>query len=204
MGGKPEQGLIKYAESFRTTECVRRVSRGLSEMPPSEFEIFASALQRPCRTIRPRWGLGQNMSLGSEGGKMDLLQVYLGSWCNTQTLLSLVISSLIINSSLLLFNQTEMTVSECPPLGLESLRVKDTQLRASSYKRRGLGPHRGRLNIQVPTVAPTPQVLSLNATDRRASCCCCSLGWKTAISTMGPGAPATGTNSSGWRSMPGG
>uniref|UniRef100_A0A6Q2YPJ8 F5/8 type C domain-containing protein n=1 Tax=Esox lucius TaxID=8010 RepID=A0A6Q2YPJ8_ESOLU len=36
----------------------------------------------------------------------------------------------------------------CPPLGLESLRVKDTQLRASSYKRRGLGPHRGRLNIQ--------------------------------------------------------
>ncbi|XP_049898775.1 probable carboxypeptidase X1 isoform X2 [Epinephelus moara] len=40
------------------------------------------------------------------------------------------------------------TVPQCPPLGLESLRVKDTQLRASSYKRRGLGPHRGRLNIQ--------------------------------------------------------
>ncbi|XP_011617722.2 probable carboxypeptidase X1 [Takifugu rubripes] len=38
--------------------------------------------------------------------------------------------------------------TQCPPLGLESLRVKDTQLRASSYKRRGLGPHRGRLNIQ--------------------------------------------------------
>ncbi|XP_054647833.1 probable carboxypeptidase X1 isoform X2 [Dunckerocampus dactyliophorus] len=37
---------------------------------------------------------------------------------------------------------------KCPPLGLESLKVKDTQLRASSYKRRGLGPHRGRLNIQ--------------------------------------------------------
>uniref|UniRef100_A0A3P9J9Q6 Carboxypeptidase X (M14 family), member 1b n=1 Tax=Oryzias latipes TaxID=8090 RepID=A0A3P9J9Q6_ORYLA len=37
---------------------------------------------------------------------------------------------------------------ECPPLGLESLRVKDAQLRASSFKRRGLGPHRGRLNIQ--------------------------------------------------------
>ncbi|KAL0974182.1 hypothetical protein UPYG_G00216720 [Umbra pygmaea] len=37
---------------------------------------------------------------------------------------------------------------ECPPLGLESLRVKDTQLRASSFRRRGLGPHRGRLNIQ--------------------------------------------------------
>uniref|UniRef100_A0A4W4GB80 Carboxypeptidase X (M14 family), member 1b n=1 Tax=Electrophorus electricus TaxID=8005 RepID=A0A4W4GB80_ELEEL len=39
-------------------------------------------------------------------------------------------------------------VSECPPLGLESLRVRDTQLQASSYKRQGLGPHRGRLNIQ--------------------------------------------------------
>uniref|UniRef100_A0A3Q3LWC1 Probable carboxypeptidase X1 n=1 Tax=Mastacembelus armatus TaxID=205130 RepID=A0A3Q3LWC1_9TELE len=37
---------------------------------------------------------------------------------------------------------------ECPPLGLESLKVKDGQLRASSYKRRGLGPHRSRLNIQ--------------------------------------------------------
>ncbi|XP_070692783.1 probable carboxypeptidase X1 [Pempheris klunzingeri] len=39
-------------------------------------------------------------------------------------------------------------VPQCPPLGLESLKVKDTQLRASSFKRRGLGPHRGRLNIQ--------------------------------------------------------
>ncbi|XP_031722842.1 probable carboxypeptidase X1 [Anarrhichthys ocellatus] len=37
---------------------------------------------------------------------------------------------------------------ECPPLGLESLKIKNNQLRASSYKRRGLGPHRGRLNIQ--------------------------------------------------------
>uniref|UniRef100_A0A3Q2XKG7 Carboxypeptidase X, M14 family member 1 n=1 Tax=Hippocampus comes TaxID=109280 RepID=A0A3Q2XKG7_HIPCM len=46
-------------------------------------------------------------------------------------------------------NQTAWaSSSECPPLGLESLKVKDTQLRASSYKRRGLGPHRGRLNIQ--------------------------------------------------------
>ncbi|XP_029963681.1 probable carboxypeptidase X1 isoform X1 [Salarias fasciatus] len=40
---------------------------------------------------------------------------------------------------------------ECPPLGLESLKVKDDQLRASSFKRRGLGPHRGRLNIQSGT-----------------------------------------------------
>uniref|UniRef100_A0A672GCM3 Carboxypeptidase X (M14 family), member 1b n=1 Tax=Salarias fasciatus TaxID=181472 RepID=A0A672GCM3_SALFA len=32
-----------------------------------------------------------------------------------------------------------------------SLKVKDDQLRASSFKRRGLGPHRGRLNIQSGT-----------------------------------------------------
>ncbi|KAL7380669.1 hypothetical protein ABVT39_022048 [Epinephelus coioides] len=37
---------------------------------------------------------------------------------------------------------------DCPPLGLESLRVDDTQMQASSYQRMGLGPHRGRLNIQ--------------------------------------------------------
>ncbi|CAN8207821.1 unnamed protein product [Coccothraustes coccothraustes] len=44
---------------------------------------------------------------------------------------------------------TVPTVSpECPPLGLESLRVLDEQLRASSHKRHGLGAHRGRLNIQ--------------------------------------------------------
>ncbi|XP_038584222.1 probable carboxypeptidase X1 [Micropterus salmoides] len=37
---------------------------------------------------------------------------------------------------------------DCPPLGLESLRVDDSQIQASSYQRMGLGPHRGRLNIQ--------------------------------------------------------
>ncbi|XP_008312053.1 probable carboxypeptidase X1 [Cynoglossus semilaevis] len=37
---------------------------------------------------------------------------------------------------------------DCPPLGLESLKVDDSQLQASSYQRTGLGPHRGRLNIQ--------------------------------------------------------
>ncbi|XP_043911953.1 inactive carboxypeptidase-like protein X2 [Protopterus annectens] len=36
----------------------------------------------------------------------------------------------------------------CPPLGLESLNVKDFQLHASTTKRYGLGAHRGRLNIQ--------------------------------------------------------
>ncbi|XP_051505133.1 probable carboxypeptidase X1 [Myxocyprinus asiaticus] len=42
----------------------------------------------------------------------------------------------------------EPPVLECPPLGMESLKVKDSQLQASSHKRMGLGPHRGRLNIQ--------------------------------------------------------
>ncbi|KAK7904549.1 hypothetical protein WMY93_017156 [Mugilogobius chulae] len=37
---------------------------------------------------------------------------------------------------------------DCPPLGLESLRVQDSQIRASSSLRTGLGAHRGRLNIQ--------------------------------------------------------
>ncbi|KAI7801656.1 probable carboxypeptidase X1 isoform X1 [Triplophysa rosa] len=45
-------------------------------------------------------------------------------------------------------NSEEPPVFECPPLGLESLKVKDSQLLSSSYKRRGLGPHRARLNIQ--------------------------------------------------------
>ncbi|XP_006894248.1 PREDICTED: probable carboxypeptidase X1 isoform X2 [Elephantulus edwardii] len=37
---------------------------------------------------------------------------------------------------------------DCPPLGLESLRVSDSQFEASSSQSFGLGPHRGRLNIQ--------------------------------------------------------
>ncbi|XP_053114416.1 probable carboxypeptidase X1 [Hemicordylus capensis] len=44
--------------------------------------------------------------------------------------------------------RTATKESQCPPLGLESLRVRDSQLRASSIKRYGLGAHRGRLNIQ--------------------------------------------------------
>ncbi|XP_011618137.1 probable carboxypeptidase X1 [Takifugu rubripes] len=44
--------------------------------------------------------------------------------------------------------EDEKTQLECPPLGLESLRVDDSQIQASSYQRMGLGPHRGRLNIQ--------------------------------------------------------
>lgn len=37
----------------------------------------------------------------------------------------------------------------CPPLGLETLKVTDFQLHASTVKRYGLGAHRGRLNMQV-------------------------------------------------------
>ena len=38
---------------------------------------------------------------------------------------------------------------ECPPMGLETLKIDDFQLHASTTKRYGLGAHRGRLNIQV-------------------------------------------------------
>ncbi|XP_072221200.1 probable carboxypeptidase X1 [Leuresthes tenuis] len=44
--------------------------------------------------------------------------------------------------------EDKKTEPGCPPLGLESLRVDDSQIQASSYQRPGLGPHRGRLNIQ--------------------------------------------------------
>ncbi|XP_056628192.1 inactive carboxypeptidase-like protein X2 isoform X2 [Triplophysa dalaica] len=37
---------------------------------------------------------------------------------------------------------------DCPPLGLESLKVDDFQLHSSTMRHYGLGPHRGRLNIQ--------------------------------------------------------
>uniref|UniRef100_A0A6Q2WSG2 Inactive carboxypeptidase-like protein X2 n=1 Tax=Esox lucius TaxID=8010 RepID=A0A6Q2WSG2_ESOLU len=39
-------------------------------------------------------------------------------------------------------------VNECPPLGLETLKIDDFQLHASTTRRYGLGAHRGRLNIQ--------------------------------------------------------
>ncbi|XP_078060645.1 uncharacterized protein LOC144486476 [Mustelus asterias] len=42
----------------------------------------------------------------------------------------------------------EQATDDCPPLGLESLGVEDSQMRASSTLRIGLGAHRGRLNIQ--------------------------------------------------------
>lgn len=59
------------------------------------------------------------------------------------------ISTVYYSSNPFSINSYLLSVSECPPLGLESLKVKDSQLLSSSYKRRGLGPHRARLNIQV-------------------------------------------------------
>ncbi|XP_016329339.1 probable carboxypeptidase X1 [Sinocyclocheilus anshuiensis] len=44
--------------------------------------------------------------------------------------------------------ETHGAKPDCPPLGLESLKVSDDQLESSSYLSVGLGPHRGRLNIQ--------------------------------------------------------
>ena len=41
-------------------------------------------------------------------------------------------------------------------MGLETLKIDDVQLHASTMKRYGLGPHRGRLNIQVRTFPGDP------------------------------------------------
>lgn len=38
---------------------------------------------------------------------------------------------------------------ECPPIGLESHRIEDDQMLASSMLRHGLSAQRGRLNMQV-------------------------------------------------------
>ncbi|KAG8430466.1 hypothetical protein GDO86_020547 [Hymenochirus boettgeri] len=57
------------------------------------------------------------------------------------------------SSEKLVFGDIEEKVSQdfresCPPLGLETLKVTDFQIHASTVKRYGLGAHRGRLNIQ--------------------------------------------------------
>ncbi|XP_071250800.1 inactive carboxypeptidase-like protein X2 [Salvelinus alpinus] len=44
--------------------------------------------------------------------------------------------------------QYKSAKEECPPLGLETLKIDDFQLHASTMRRYGLGAHRGRLNIQ--------------------------------------------------------
>ncbi|XP_015238976.1 PREDICTED: inactive carboxypeptidase-like protein X2 [Cyprinodon variegatus] len=46
------------------------------------------------------------------------------------------------------FQEFNSMTEECPPMGLETLKIDDFQLHASSTKRYGLGAHRGRLNIQ--------------------------------------------------------
>lgn len=74
---------------------------------------------------------------------------------STGILASSYFAPLPSNVMLKMVKKSLLTISECPPLGLESLKVKDAQLRASSYKRRGLGPHRGRLNIQVTSKPKT-------------------------------------------------
>lgn len=43
------------------------------------------------------------------------------------------------------------TFLECPPLGLESHRVEDDQILASSMSHHGFSALRGRLNMQVLT-----------------------------------------------------
>ena len=48
-----------------------------------------------------------------------------------------------------------------PPLVLESLQVLDSELRASSDKRYGLGAHCSRLYIQVGRAACAGRVLGL-------------------------------------------
>uniref|UniRef100_A0A8C9G3D0 Carboxypeptidase X, M14 family member 2 n=1 Tax=Pavo cristatus TaxID=9049 RepID=A0A8C9G3D0_PAVCR len=45
-----------------------------------------------------------------------------------------------------------LVLKHCPPLGLETLKITDFQLHASTAKRYGLGAHRGRLNIQVTSI----------------------------------------------------
>lgn len=66
-------------------------------------------------------------------------------------------------SALSLILSCSVITPGCPPLGLESLRVSDSQLEASSSQSFGLGPHRGRLNIQVSTLKSSfsPLILAL-------------------------------------------
>nr|XP_009680579.1 PREDICTED: adipocyte enhancer-binding protein 1 [Struthio camelus australis] len=47
--------------------------------------------------------------------------------------------------------------TKCPPIGLESHRIEDDQLLASSMLRHGLGAQRGRLNMQVGATAAPAQ-----------------------------------------------
>ncbi|MEQ2188198.1 hypothetical protein GOODEAATRI_012573, partial [Goodea atripinnis] len=57
-------------------------------------------------------------------------------------------SSLKESNSITVVQEFNSMTEECPPIGLETLKIDDFQLHASSTKRYGLGAHRGRLNIQ--------------------------------------------------------
>lgn len=50
---------------------------------------------------------------------------------------------------------------ECPPMGLETMKIDDFQLHASTARRYGLGAHRGRLNIQVRQEQESHQIFFL-------------------------------------------
>ncbi len=68
--------------------------------------------------------------------------------------------------------------SDCPPLGLESLKVSDDQLESSSYLSVGLSPHRGRLNIQVSPLCLFLKVDLLWHVVNVHTCVVCSLVWR--------------------------
>lgn len=56
----------------------------------------------------------------------------------------------------------------CPPIGLESHRIEDDQILASSMLRHGLGAQRGRLNMQV-SVTPSSHPLGHGDTPTHCS-----------------------------------
>lgn len=93
---------------------------------------------------------------------------------------------------------------ECPPIGMESHRIEDNQIRASSMLRHGLGAQRGRLNMQVgvrpgpsPSWVGAPCLLSLPAVPDRPE------PLRTTTSTA-RGVPRTTLRPSGSRWIPGG
>lgn len=91
---------------------------------------------------------------------------------------------------------------ECPPIGMESHRIEDNQIRASSMLRHGLGAQRGRLNMQVGagtglpcSRAGVPPLLICPAAPNRPA------PPRTTI-MMGRGAPRMTLRPSGSRSTP--
>lgn len=54
-------------------------------------------------------------------------------------------------------------LTDCPPLGLESHRVEDDQLLASSQSHHGFSAQRGRLNMQVLPTKHQTQICHIRA-----------------------------------------